>query len=53
MKFFNMYKVEQRLFFRSPDVIIFNLAMPSFFLYAFSYELENYSANAIYELFKD
>lgn len=23
-----MYKVEQRLFFRSPDVIIFNLAMP-------------------------
>ena len=29
MKFFNMYKVEQRLFFRSPDVIIFNLAMPS------------------------
>ena len=24
-----MYKVEQRLFFRSPDVIIFNLAMPS------------------------
>ena len=29
MKFFNMYKVEQRLFFRSLDVIIFNLAMPS------------------------
>lgn len=29
MKFFNMYKVEQRLFFRSPDVIIFNLVMPS------------------------
>lgn len=29
MKFFNMYKVEQKLFFRSPDVIIFNLAMPS------------------------
>ena len=29
MNFFNMYKVEQRLFFRSPDVIIFNLAMPS------------------------
>lgn len=24
-----MYKVEQRIFFRSPDVIIFNLAMPS------------------------
>ena len=24
-----MYKVEQKLFFRSPDVIIFNLAMPS------------------------
>lgn len=23
-----MYKVEQRLFFRSPDVIIFNLAVP-------------------------
>lgn len=29
MKFLNMYKVEQRIFFRSPDVIIFNLAMPS------------------------
>ena len=29
MNFFNMYKVEQRLFFRSPDVIIFNLAIPS------------------------
>lgn len=29
MKFFNMYKIEQKLFFRSPDVIIFNLAMPS------------------------
>lgn len=28
MKFFNMYKVEQKLFFRSPDVIVFNLAMP-------------------------
>lgn len=24
-----MYKIEQKLFFRSPDVIIFNLAMPS------------------------
>lgn len=29
MKFFNMYKIEQKLFFSSPDVIIFNLAMPS------------------------
>ena len=29
MKFFNMYKIEQKLFFRSPDVIIFNLSMPS------------------------
>lgn len=29
MKFFNMYKIEQKLFFRSPDVIVFNLAMPS------------------------
>ena len=28
MKFFNMYKVEQKLSFRSPDVIVFNLAMP-------------------------
>lgn len=24
-----MYKIEQKLFFRSPDVIVFNLAMPS------------------------
>ena len=28
MRFLKMYKVEQRLFFRTPDVIIFNLAMP-------------------------
>lgn len=28
MRFLQMYKVEQRLFFRTPDVIIFNLAMP-------------------------
>ena len=28
MKFFNMYKLEQKLFLRSPDVIVFNLAMP-------------------------
>ena len=27
-RFFQMYRVEQRLFFRSPDVILFNLAMP-------------------------
>ena len=28
MNFFKMYKVEQKIFFRSPDVIIFNLLMP-------------------------
>ena len=28
MRFFKMYKVEQKLFMRSPDVIIFNLGMP-------------------------
>ena len=27
-RFWTMYKVEQRLFFRSPDVILFNLIMP-------------------------
>ena len=27
-RFLNMYRVEQKLFFRSPDVILFNLAMP-------------------------
>ena len=27
-RFLKMYNVEQKLFFRSPDVIIFNLAMP-------------------------
>ena len=26
--FWRMYRVEQRLFFRSPDVILFCLAMP-------------------------
>ena len=27
-RFFRLYRVEQKLFFRSPDVILFNLAMP-------------------------
>ena len=27
-RFWNMYQVEQKVFFRSPDVIVFNLAMP-------------------------
>ena len=27
-RFLRMYQVEQKLFFRSPDVIVFNLAMP-------------------------
>ena len=27
-RFWKMYQVEQRIFFRSPDVILFNLAMP-------------------------
>ena len=27
-RFWRMYRVEQKLFFRSPDVILFNLAMP-------------------------
>ena len=27
-RFLSMYRVEQRIFFRSPDVILFNLAMP-------------------------
>lgn len=27
-RFWRMYQVEQKLFFRSPDVILFNLAMP-------------------------
>lgn len=27
-RFWKMYKVEQRIFFRSPDVILFCLAMP-------------------------
>ena len=27
-RFWNMYRVEQRIFFRSPDVILFNLIMP-------------------------
>ena len=27
-RFWNMYRVEQRIFFRSPDVILFCLAMP-------------------------
>ncbi|MCI6729951.1 MAG: ABC transporter permease [Candidatus Faecousia sp.] len=28
MRFFRMYRVEQKLFLRTPDVILFNLAMP-------------------------
>lgn len=28
MRFLRMYRVEQKLFLRSPDVIVFNLAMP-------------------------
>ena len=28
IRFWNMYRVEQKIFFRSPDVILFNLAMP-------------------------
>ena len=28
MRFLKMYKVEQKLFLRSPDVIVFNLLMP-------------------------
>ena len=27
-RFWSMYRVEQKMFFRSPDVILFNLAMP-------------------------
>ena len=27
-RFWNMYRVEQRMFFRTPDVILFCLAMP-------------------------
>ena len=27
-RFLSMYRVEQKIFFRSPDVILFNLAMP-------------------------
>ncbi|MGN1181916.1 MAG: ABC transporter permease, partial [Faecalibacillus sp.] len=27
-KYFTLYKIEQRLFLRNPDVIIFNLCMP-------------------------
>ena len=27
-RFWNMYRVEQKIFFRSPDVILFCLAMP-------------------------
>ncbi len=27
-RFFSMYRVEQKMYFRSPDVILFNLAMP-------------------------
>ena len=27
-RFWNMYRVEQKIFFRSPDVILFNLIMP-------------------------
>ena len=27
-RFLTLYKIEQRLFFRSPDVFIFNLCMP-------------------------
>ncbi|MGM9639785.1 MAG: hypothetical protein ACI3V3_00290 [Faecousia sp.] len=27
-RFLRMYRVEQKIFFRSPDVILFNLAMP-------------------------
>ena len=27
-RFWNMYRVEQRIFFRSPDMILFCLAMP-------------------------
>ena len=27
-RFFSMYRVEQKMFFRSPDVILFNLIMP-------------------------
>ena len=44
MNFFNMYKVEQRLFFRSPDVIIFNLAMPSITFLIISLIAENKAA---------
>lgn len=28
MRFFRMYRVEQKLFLRTPDVLLFNLAMP-------------------------
>ena len=28
MRFLKMYQVEQKLFLRTPDVIVFNLAMP-------------------------
>ena len=27
-RFWKMYQVEQKIFFRSPDVILFNLIMP-------------------------
>ena len=27
-RFFTLYKIEQKLFFRSPDVFVFNLCMP-------------------------
>ena len=27
-RFFSMYRVEQRMYFRTPDVILFCLAMP-------------------------
>ena len=27
-RFLTLYKIEQRLFFRSPDVFVFNLCMP-------------------------
>ena len=29
-QFFRLYTIEQKLFFRSPDVFIFNLCMPVF-----------------------
>lgn len=46
MRFLKMYKVEQKLFLRSPDVIIFNLLMPVVALVIIAMVAKSYIASS-------